>query len=237
MCTAEAQVSASTRSAYDWQAGCVAVIPCLNEEKTVGPLVTQVRRHLDVVLVIDDGSSDRTAAVALEAGAEVLRHQQPMGKGAALRSGWTWACSHDFDWALSLDGDGQHCADDIPAFFSCAERASVSLVVGNRMHDPGPMPPVRRLVNRWLSRRLSKAAGRVFPDSQCGFRLMRLKEWKDVICKTEHFEIESEVLLSFALAGKSVEFVPVRALYKGEQSKIHPVRDTVRWFKWWWDPP
>lgn len=212
---------------------CVAVVPCLDEAATVGELVSHIQRQLPEVLVVDDGSADRTAALAQEAGAKVLRHPRTLGKGAALRSGWHRAIARGFSWVLTLDGDGQHCPEDIPAFFQRAELSSADLVIGNRMHNPCQMPRSRRLVNHWMSRRLSALAGRDLPDSQCGFRLMRLAAWIGTPCVTTHFEIESEVLLSFIRAGLRVEFVPVRSIYKQERSKIHPLRDTIRWARWW----
>jgi hypothetical protein len=101
------------------------------------------------------------------------------------------------------------------------------------MHDPTSMPWLRRQVNRWMSRQLSKLAGVALSDSQSGFRLMNLDVWSRLPLHTNHFEIESEVLLSFARAGQRVEFVPIRTLYKSEHSKISPLKDTIRWFKWW----
>jgi glycosyltransferase involved in cell wall biosynthesis len=184
-------------------------------------------------LVVDDGSNDGTQRAAQQAGARVRRHKITRGKGAALQSGWRCASESGFGWALSLDGDGQHSPDDIPAFFRCADRTSAALVVGNRMAEQAQMPWVRRLVNRWMSRQLSKLAGQNLPDSQCGFRLMNLRAWAGLSIETQNFEIESEILLAFLKAGHKVEFVPIRAIYKTEQSKIHPWRDTVRWWSWW----
>jgi len=217
----------------DWRAECMAVIPCLDEEASVGPLVAAVRRYLPTVLVVDDGSRDNTGSIAERAGAEVLRHETAQGKGAALQAGWRRADEVGFKWALTLDGDGQHSVEDIPAFFKCAERTSAVLVVGNRMGEAERMPPLRRFVNRWMSRRLSKAAGRLLPDSQCGFRLMNLGALAKLTISSRHFEIESEVLMSFIATGQSVEFVPIRVIYHDERTKIRPLRDTLRWF-WWW---
>jgi hypothetical protein len=72
------------------------------------------------------------------------------------------------------------------------------------------------------------------PDSQCGFRLMNLQTWASLPVNAAHFEIESDLLLAFARSECPIEFVPIEVIYKSEQSKIHPVRDTVRWFRWWW---
>ncbi len=217
----------------DWRASCAAVIPCFNEAPTIGVVVEAVRRHLSSVFVVDDGSTDNTAELADRAEASIIRHPRNLGKGAALQSGWSRARTEGFQWALTLDGDGQHSPDDIPAFFAAAERTSATLVAGNRLHEPERMPWTRRQVNRWMSRTLSKAAGQRLPDSQCGFRLIDLHALSTLHLKTQHFEIESEVLLAFARHGYRIECVPVRALYKGEQSKIHPLRDAWRWFRWW----
>lgn len=217
----------------NWGNLCTVVIPCLNEAATIHPLVTAVRQHLTAVLVVDDGSSDDTASLARRAGAEVLSHSRPCGKGAALHTGWQAARERGFHWALVLDGDGQHSPDDIPAFLACAEVTAANLVVGNRMTDPRGMPWVRRLVNRWMSGRISRATGCLLPDTQCGFRLINLDAWAALAISSAHFEIESEVLLAFATAGDRIEFVPIRVIYENERSKIRPLRDTWRWFRWW----
>lgn len=218
---------------YDWSAHCAAVVPCLDEEKAIGTLVSGVREHLSTVVVVDDGCRDATAVRAASAGAVVLRNESTHGKGAALSLAWRWALEHGFNWALNLDGDGQHSPKEIPGLLSCSERTGALLVVGNRMARANSMPLLRRLVNRWMSRRLSQTAGRLLPDSQCGFRLMNLRTWESNPTRTHHFEIESEVLISFARAGANIEFVPIETVYKDEQSKIHPFRDTVRWLSWW----
>ena len=132
-----------------------------------------------------------------------------------------------------LDVDGQHAPNYIPSFLARADATSAELIIGNRMPDCAKMPWLRRAVNRWMSARISKLAGRTFPDTQCGFRLMNLDAWTALAIDAGHFEIESEVLLAFARAGWRIEFVPIEVIYRKERSKIHPLRDTVRWFRWW----
>ena len=216
----------------NWPLECAAVIPCLNEEAAIASLVAKVKPHLPTILVVDDGSTDRTANFAGRAGAEVLKHATTRGKGAALRTGWQAAGQRGFKWVCTLDGDGQHAPEDIPAFFRCAEETGAHLVVGNRMSRPDRMPLIRRRVNQWMSRRLSSVAGRSLPDTQCGFRLIMLQPLSSLAISTAHFEIESEILLAWISSGFKVEFIPIQVIYKDEQSKIHALRDTVRWFGW-----
>ena len=223
----------ANQSSIQWAAECVAIIPCFNESRAIGELVQKVRQHLTEVVVVDDGSTDSTGEVAKSAGAVVLTHAKRRGKGAALQTAWRSARESGFSWALSLDGDGQHDSTEIPFFLRTAEGTGAPLVIGNRMERPDEMPWIRRLVNRWMSRRLSQISGRFLPDSQCGFRLMNLRAWSGLSISSQHFEIESEVLLAFTLAPHRVEFVPIRTIYRRERSKINPVQDTVRWLRWW----
>ena len=216
----------------NWPQQCAVVIPCHNEGASITALVREARQLLPTVIVIDDGSSDSTAKEAGNAGADVISHTASQGKGAALRAGWKRAQALGFQWALCMDGDGQHAPSDMGKFLECAERTGAVLVVGNRMEEAEKMPFVRRVVNRWMSRKLSALAGREFSDSQCGFRLLNLQALERIQLTTHQFEIESEQLLALAAAGERIEFVPVQVIYRTERSKIHPLRDTLRWFRW-----
>lgn len=224
--------SPETHNAAGWRQKAAAVIPCLNEVATIERLVSQVKEHLDSVCVVDDGSRDGTADAALRSGAHVIRFPVPGGKGRALRAGWRWAMQQGLPWALSLDGDGQHVAEEIPRFVRMADQTGALLVVGNRMEEAAKMPICRRLVNQWMSWRLSGVVGYTLPDSQCGFRLMNLGALSKLSIATGHFEIESEVLVAFSRAGYRIDFVPVSAIYRAEKSKIRPFRDSIRWFRW-----
>ena len=217
----------------NWPAACAVIIPCLNEARAISEVVRHVRTHLPGVVVVDDGSVDDTAEQAARAGATVLRNSAPTGKGAAMKRGWNWAAAKGSAWVLTMDGDGQHAPEDIPKLLQQAERTGADLVIGNRMVQPDAMPGLRRVVNRWMSRRISRRAGCELPDTQCGFRLIRLSALAALPVSTDNFEIESEVLLAFARAGRRIEFVPIQVIYKSEQSKIHPFRDTMRWLRWW----
>jgi len=214
---------------------CAAVIPCFNEGATIALLVAAMRRYLPSVMVVDDGSTDDTPALARDAGAMVVSHRQNLGKGAALQTGLSQALKRGFEWVVTLDGDGQHAPEDLPVFLDCAEQTGSRLVIGNRMHNARAIPWLRRRVNWWMSRQLSRLASRRLPDTQCGFRLIHLETWSALLLTTEHFEVESEMLLAFLAAGCQVEFVPIQVIRSRRRSRIHPVVDSVRWWKWWHD--
>jgi hypothetical protein len=140
------------------------------------------------------------------------------------------------EWAVTLDGDGQHAPDELPSFLDWARADAARLVVGNRMPDASSIPWLRRQVNRWMSRRLSRRLGKHLPDTQCGYRLIHLPAWSALPLRTERFEVESETLMAFVLAGWPVEFVPIRVIARGRSSHIRPLADTIRWWKWWREP-
>lgn len=217
----------------NWDSACAAVLPCLNEAGTIANLVAGVRAYLPSVVVVDDGSTDGTAELAVRSGAEVLRHVRSLGKGAALAAGWRRCAERGFSWVLTLDGDGQHSPSDIPSFFRCAVQSDARLIVGNRMSAPAHMPGIRLWVNRWMSRRISRLLGAELPDTQCGFRLIHLATLTGLQLRSQSFEIESEMIVAFVRAAYAVKFVPVQSIYTTEQSKIHVWRDTRRWFHWW----
>ncbi|MGE3311101.1 MAG: glycosyltransferase family 2 protein [Limisphaerales bacterium] len=211
----------------------LAVIPCLNEARHIGDVVEGARRHISRVIVVDDGSTDGTAALAASAGAVVLQHPSPRGKGAALATGLSHALEMGAAWALCLDGDGQHSADDIPVFLTAASESGAGLIIGNRFANAPRMPWLRRVVNQVLSRWIGVLVGRAIPDSQCGFRLIRLDLWQRLNLGSRRFEVESEMIVASVRVGASIEFVPVQSVYGVETSKIAPIRDSLRWLRWY----
>jgi glycosyltransferase involved in cell wall biosynthesis len=212
---------------------CVAVIPCFNESTSIAKLVGAVRRQLPFVVVVNDGSTDDTAVLARSAGAMVLDHGHNRGKGAALKTALSHALKKGYEWVVTLDGDGQHSPEDLPAFFRCAEQTGAFLVIGNRMDEARKIPWLRRQVNRWMSRKLSRLAGRHLPDTQCGLRLIHVETWAAMSLMTERFEVESEMLMTFLAMRRRVEFVPIHVVSSYRGSHIHPVADSLRWLKWW----
>jgi glycosyltransferase involved in cell wall biosynthesis len=198
----------------------VALIPAFEEGPRVGAVVLRATAHLPV-LVVDDGSTDDTAARAQAAGATVVVQRPNQGKGAALRAGFAWALAHGADAVVTLDADGQHDPDEIPTFLDAFDRTAADLVIGRR--DFSLMPPVRRLSNRLGGLALSWAAGRDLPDNQSGYRLLSRRLMEAVEDSTEAgFEYEIEMITTCIRAGYRLEWVPIRTIYAGEPSHIRP---------------
>ena len=216
----------------DWKRQCVAVVPCFNEAACIGMVIAGVQEHLPNVIVVDDGSTDATAAKASAAGAEVVYRPTNSGKGASLRVGWQRARERGFTWVLMLDGDGQHAAGDIPKFLDCADQTRIPLIVCHRMENPERMPWLRRNTNWWMSRWLSHLTGARLPDSQCGFRLAHLETLLRLPLCANRFEIESEMLVAFLAAKQRVEFVSIQVIYTSNTRRINPLTDTWRWLRW-----
>jgi len=209
-----------------------ALIPAFKEEKHIADVVTRTRLHLDRVFVIDDGSGDRTSEIAREAGAEVVVNSTNMGKGASLVVGFDHLAKQGIDAALCLDADGQHAPEEIPRFLAVAE--NTDLVIGNRMADVKDMPFARLWTNRVTSFILSSLAGVTVPDTQCGYRLVRLSAWNQVQVESRNYDFEGEMIVAMGRKGCRVTSVPVSTIYGDEVSAINPVADTVRFFKMVW---
>jgi len=211
------------------QKPCV-VIPAYREQRMIHNVVERVRKYVQPVIVVDDGSPDRTAAEAADAGAVVVRHTLNMGKGVALNTGFNYARQNRFDYLITLDADGQHDPADIPRFIEAYERTGIPVLIGNRMGALSNMPQVRKWTNRYMSWLLSRAMNQYVPDTQCGFRLYRCDVLPFIEAQSARFAAESEILLHIASRGIRMDAVPIAVIYNEEISKIAPIHDTFRFF-------
>jgi glycosyltransferase involved in cell wall biosynthesis len=192
-----------------------ALIPAFNEAKRIQDVVA-------------GGSTDRTGALARQAGADVLEHHRNRGKGEALRTGLSCLEASDFSHVLMLDGDMQHLPEEAPLLLSVAERTGADVVLGERRFGRQAMPASRYYANRLGSRALSWFVGLRLPDTQCGFRVFRMGALRGLNLKARGFDIETEMLVKLARRGARFTSVPVTAVYEGQASKLRPVRDTTR---------
>ena len=209
-----------------------AIIPAYREEKHISDVIRRTREQLDHVLVVDDGSSDKTAQCARDAGAEVIVHNQNRGKGEAIKTGLRHWLDRQFIYVIILDADGQHLPEEIDRFIAAAaSSAGCSFFLGNRMKNLTGMPFIRRVVNRYMSRRISGFCGQKIPDTQCGFRMLDRQLIPELLGGANRFDYETEMLIIASRKGCRIESVPITTVYSDEVSKIQPMRDALRFFK------
>ena len=208
----------------------VVLIPAYNAERSVGNVVRGVREVMSDVVVVDDGSADRTGDAAREAGAHVLRHPQNRGKGAALKTGFAHACGEGYDGAITLDADGQHLPHEIPKFIDCREKTGADLIIGGRAHLFGQMLPRRRMANRFSAWSIAKASKTGITDSQSGFRFYSARLLRSVRLRTDGFDMESEVIVRAGCGGFRVVTTPIELGFVDGVSTSHykPLMDTLR---------
>jgi glycosyltransferase involved in cell wall biosynthesis len=203
------------------------IVPALNEEGAIGPLIRQLRESASwlEVLVVDDGSSDGTGAEAAAAGARVIRHPYNKGNGAAVKSGLRMASG---ELVLILDADGQHRPDD--AVRLVEGLAEYDLVIGARSRQTQASWQ-RRIGNAILNRLASHLTERPIPDLTSGFRAAR----RDRVLEFIHllpngFSTPTTTTLAFVRAGYNVLFVPIDAAQRQGRSKIRLGADGARFF-------
>jgi len=212
-----------------------ALIPCLDVEDTIAAVVQGALAHVEHVLVVDDGSSDGTAAKAASAGAAVVRQDINRGKGAALRAGMENVLSRGYTHAFSLDGDGQHLTDEMPTLLEEWRRDPEAIIVGARKRETHQeVAGIRRFGNDFANWWVALAAGRAFPDTQSGFRIYPIETTLGLAVRANHYEFESEVLILAARRGVEVRSRDVRVYYPPPEelvSHYDPWVDTIRIIK------
>lgn len=200
-----------------------AILPAFNEEVAIGSIVLRTKQYADRVIVIDDGSSDRTADVARLAGAEVIQHSKNRGKGAALKTGFE--SLNGVDIIVTIDTDGQHDPADIPKLVEPILIGEADIVNGSRYINGSKKdtPLYRRLGQMVLDKATNMGSGLNVTDSQSGFRAFAAYT-KDVFRFEQNgLAIESEMLADAAKAGLRVKEVEIGVRYDVDGSSEHPL--------------
>jgi glycosyltransferase involved in cell wall biosynthesis len=203
------------------------VIPAYEAALTVGAVVEGVRAAVPAirVIVVDDGSTDDTRALALAAADRVIGFDRNRGKGAALRAGFEAALADGATAVLTLDADGQHEAGCAPTLVDALARADVAVGVRRRLGTTMPWP--RRLTNTLSSLAVGVCAGRPMADVQSGYRAVRASVLRSIVPTGDRYEYETDFLIQAARAGCAIAWVPVPTVYGGD-SHFRGVRDTAR---------
>ena len=211
------------------------VIPCLNEERAIGALLQAVLAHCSEVIVIDDGSTDRTAEIVAALPVTLIRHRERRGKGEALRAGFREALKRGASGVLTMDGDGQHDPADIPRLLDAARQFPDALIVGARMLGRERQPNARRRANDFADWGISWGCGRPVADTQSGQRWYPHAAVELVDLPAQDFVFEAAILIAASRdLDMPVVSIPITCRYDDSARRSHfrPVRDVARitWF-------
>ncbi|HJW05978.1 MAG TPA: glycosyltransferase family 2 protein [Rhodanobacter sp.] len=207
------------------------LIPCLNEEAAIRAVVESVLALGAPVIVVDDGSDDRTPEIVAALPVTLLRHATRRGKGEALRHGFREALRQGYDAVLTMDGDGQHLASDIPRIVAAAQRHPRHIVIGARLLDREQQPKGRRRANAVADWGISWACAQPVADTQSGQRWYPQAALALVDLPAENFVFEAAILIAASREQRlGVVSVPIASRYHGafRPSHLKPVRDVTR---------
>jgi len=202
------------------------ILPAFNEEVSIGSVVLLTRYYADSVIVVDDGSSDRTAEIARKAGAEVIVHEVNKGKGAALKTGFAAADDLGADIIVTMDSDGQHNPAEIPKLIEPIIKGEADMVNGSRYLNglDKNTPAYRRVGQTILDEVTNLNSGLHITDSQSGFRAFSAST-KDIFrFKAQGMAIESEMLADAGKSGLRIAEVEIGVRYDVDCSTEHPIK-------------
>lgn len=205
------------------------IIPAYNAQTTIAGVIKDLVRYgfnKENIIVINDGSMDRTEDVARGEGVTLLNHEKNMGKGAALKSGFAAATTKHLKKIFVMDADAQHLVSEIAKFLTMNGR--YDMIIGEREDIVARMPWDRRLTNKAVNLVVSLLAGLRTSDVQCGFRYLDMKIFDKVQLKTDNYQTESEMVVKAARNDYTVGFVPITTIYGNQKSYINPLFDTLR---------
>ena len=200
-----------------------AIIPIYNPNKDFNKFLIDVKKNIEHIIVIDDGSDDYVITDIKNV--KVLRNRVNRGKGYSLRKAFKYAIKNNFDCAITIDGDGQHDPQKVKQFLLYNNK--IDIVIGNRAFND-PMPFHRRISNNITSLMLSLRTGNRILDSQCGYRKYNLKALEKYVFYENGFHFESEVLMKILLGGGSLGHISVPTIYNNSKSYINNFSDTFK---------
>jgi glycosyltransferase involved in cell wall biosynthesis len=208
------------------------VIPTYNNDRTLENVIRDVLRVTGDVIVVNDGSTDNTLAILLQFPAiKTVSYRQNKGKGYALKKGFEKAREEGFQYAITLDSDGQHYARDIQAFVKKIEDFPESLIVGSRTLPEDKLRKGSGFANRFSNFWFTFISGVRLPDTQSGFRLYPLEKIKNIRFFTNKYEFELEVLIRSAWRGIPLINIPIGVFYPEKNERVshfRPFHDFVR---------
>ena len=208
--------------------GTCVIIPAYNAEAAIAEVAREALQAGFPLLVVDDGSSDGTAACLKGLPVNVISHRQNRGKGQALRTGFAWALEHGFAGIVTMDADGQHDPSAIPLLAATAVERGADILIASRAEQFRQMAGLRASWNRFGSWCIEKRTGFDISDSQSGFRYYSARLLRGVALSAAGYDMEMEILLKAWRGGFRIDSIPVAARVADGRATSHfrAVRDT-----------
>lgn len=210
----------------------VVLIPVYNEEKTIQKVIKEVQKYGYDLLVVNDGSTDKTLDKIKELTNNYVTYKYNVGKGYAIKQGAKQAIADGYEWVIIVDADGQTPIHDIINVWKLYHiYPEAKVFIGNRLYNPKGMPSLRLKINKVMSWIISKLVGQKIYDSQCGLKIIH----KDVFTlelKSNNFDFETELLVKAGRKGYRILSRPIDCIYfEDRKSKMHPIKDALRFIK------
>jgi glycosyltransferase involved in cell wall biosynthesis len=211
---------------------CCVLIPTYNNATTIAQVVQDVLQYSDDVCVVNDGSTDGTPAILAQfPQLKVFSYEKNKGKGWALRNGFDFARRHGYEYAITIDSDGQHYADDLPVFIEALKTEKNAILIGARNMNQASVPGKSSFGNKFSNFWFRFETGIDLPDTQSGYRLYPIKALEKLWFFTRKYEFEIEVIVRAAWSGIEVKCVPVKVYYPPAEERIthfRPFQDFSR---------
>ena len=202
----------------------IACIPAFNEEDTIAKVLIKTMKYVDKVIVCDDGSSDMTAEISEKIGAEVIRHKENMGKGAALKTLFNRARELDADIIITLDSDGQHDPDEIPKMVAPILEGEADIVNGSRFIAEVNMPIYRKIGNKLLNFLVNVGINQKLTDTQSGFRAYSKRALRRIEITENNMGVDSQIIIDASRIGLKVVEVPINVNYRNIKPTHNPIK-------------
>lgn len=192
-------------------------IPVYNEQRYVAPVLAEVHRYADEILVIDDGSTDQTPMLLAEQKVEVIRHAQNRGYGRSMQDMLRWADFDGFDWLITMDCDEQHEPASIPHFIEAIQAGDADVISGSRYIVDMPLddapPGDRRAINATITEELNRRLGLSLTDAFCGFKAYRVAACRGLSLDIDGYDFPMQFWVQAVANGLRIREIPVRLIY------------------------
>lgn len=212
---------------------CCVIVPTYNNQKSIKEVVTDVLAYCDEVYVVNDGSTDTTLSLLLEFGDSIRLISYPtnVGKGNALNLGFKQAYKDGFDYAITIDSDGQHYASDLPIFLEAIEKEPNSMLIGERKLDTVSRSKGSSFANKFSNFWFAVETGTQLADTQSGYRLYPLKDLGKMRLYTKKYEFEIESIVRLSWKGVTVKNVPINVFYPSREERVSHFRPFKDFFR------